>query len=200
MADEEKRIVIDPLPEVKKDAPKTIDGEEPDKKMSRKKPGRKQTRPVKPKKETHVMTEARKQALLKARLARAEKRKEQNEKIASEVKEQEQIVSQFKSGQIVPKKDVQNNLHERLAKLEDVLGNISGQMNILMSSGVYNNHGQAEQTNVQVPTELRQVDIMQPEESFTRVSNGGESRQQVNPDYLNVAPSTKYQPKPNFFF
>lgn len=200
MADEEKRVIIDPLPEKKEVEKETIDGEDIEKKATRKKPGRKRTKPIKKKSETHIMTDARKQALLKARLARSEKRKSQQEQIENEKKEQEQIVSQFKSGQIVPKEDVQNKLHERLTKLEDLLGGVSGQVNELMNLGVFNNQGQAEQTMVQTPTELRQVDITQPTESFVREVNGGQSRQQVNPDQLNKAPSTKYQPERNFFF
>ena len=193
MNDEEKLVTIKPLPE---DEPK-------DKKISRKKPGRK-AKPKKPKIEKHTVTEARRQALLKARLAKVEKRKQRQ----AEMKKIADQASDAMSGSLPsPKPNKEhpdkNHIDGRIGDLENQLQTLNQQLAKLMSGGVFKEGAQTAQTEVQQPTELRHRDITEPVDSFMSVSNGGESRQKVAPEHRNMEPvplEPKFRRPEPFFF
>ena len=115
--DDEKRVIIEPLPEKPKKQPKKprkkkagkvavavqedvgnaddVDEEEMKKRMTRKKPGRKKMKPEDRKNapktsEKHIMTDARREALAKARKALKLKREEAKKARAQSAKEQQE--------------------------------------------------------------------------------------------------------------
>lgn len=196
MQDEQKLITINPLP-----------ADEPqDKKLARKKPGRKPNPNAKSARKTnekHVMTDARKQALLKARLARAEKRKKQKEEL-------EKISKSVDNATAVnlpdekPNEEKEHDLHKRIGDLQSQIEEMNKQMLSMISSGVYKGSKQTEQTIPQTPTEERHRDLGKSEDSYMRVENGGVSTQKVSPQMSNMEPSPaqpKYKaPHDNIFF
>lgn len=193
--DEEKRVVIQPLPD-KPPAEPQAEEKQP------RKAGRKRTKPKKegPKK---PISDAKRQQLLKARLARSEKRKKQLKEIAEKKKRQEEVMRQFDAGQLVPtEKNLEDKLHQRLTAIENALGSVNSQMGKLIMAGLYHeptpkkytagegrgDETQAEQTIVQTPTELKHADITKPAPSVVQIDNGGQRRMRVRPDNLNLAP------------
>lgn len=168
--EEQKMVEIKPLPE-QKEAPAPI----------KKKRGRKPNPNKKPKTgEKHVMTEARKQGLLKARLAKAEKRKK---RLAEQAKALEEAKGKESQAQLPAQRaGNQDAVLNRLGQLEQSLTSLTTSMEQLLKVGTFKGSRQAEQTTPQLPTELRQADIMRSEESFVRRENGGQSVQEVRPD------------------
>jgi len=211
LLEEEKKLVsIKPLPEpkVEKVSSKigivkgilTPKADKPKKKIGR---------PRKPKKEKiekHVMTDARKRGLLKARMVRMEnikKKKEAKAKAEAEAEAEAKSESMKKESMSMKKESVmpdkkserENNLLDRIGKLELSLLDINSNMKKLLSTGSFKEGGQAKQTIPVQPSELKTGDITKPQKSFVNKSNGGQSLEFVSP-----APTQEILNPNGFFF
>lgn len=217
---EQKLVNIAPLPETK-------DGEDLVSKAMRMKPGRKFDPDAKSRKKTddnYTVTEKRKQALLKARMAKADKRKKIQDEIHRLLEDAQNQVSEnliSKSTEDIKDKPVVEvvadkpdaaahpHLHERMGTLENQLKTITEQLSSLMSVGAFNGHNgnrrtsQTFQTIPAEPTEYRRPDMYEPTYSYMRMANGGASKMEVMPNQENREPLPPHPqhriPTPFFF-
>lgn len=134
---EEKNVKIDPLPESKP---------EPEPEPSLEPQPKKRGRPSKPKKprvEKHVMTDKRKQALLKARLAKAEKRKKRLEEQEKALKQSQGKETEAQLPVSKPEVPHQDAVLNRIGQLEQSISSLSTSMEQLMSVGAFSQSKQS---------------------------------------------------------
>ncbi len=204
---DEKIVEIKPLPSV---VNVRRDDEDPAMKMLRAKPGRKfnpEAASRKKTNDTYTVTEKRKQALLRARTARVDKKKRiqdeierilqgaSNEATENLMTKSATDVEQKAPVEVVGSVDSPPHLHARIGDLENQLKSLNDQLGALLSSGTFNGHNvpvrnsQTFQTTPAEPTEFKRPDLFDPTTSYMRSNNGGMSSLEVLPTQENREPA-----------
>jgi hypothetical protein len=159
----EKKIKIEPLPEPKPTPPPMEKAGKPAQSIARVK-------------ETHVMTPARREALKRARLAKAMKRERRKQ---DEIKRLEQEIKDKTIKPVAASPATPNpDLLKRIGVIENLLQNLNIKLESHQGTGT---------APVKSRVEDRQSNIIKPKNSFERVRGAGiEEENLTRPDKVNT--------------